>query len=84
MMHETEMLRDGRAVKLAFIGAYGCGAKPAAWIRRYEHEARALADLALALDVARRLPAPTPAEVQRAAGWLRQALWQRRAATRPQ
>jgi len=49
MMHETEMLRDRRAVKLAFIGAYGGGAKPAAGIRRYGHEARALADLALAL-----------------------------------
>lgn len=85
MMHTTEMRRDRRAMKLAFIGAVSGSDKPAPWIRRYGHEARVLADLALALDAARCVPAPTPAEVQRAAGWLRLALWQRRtAATRPQ
>jgi hypothetical protein len=86
MMHENELPRDRREreLKLAFIRAYQCGEPPAAWIGRYPQAARALTDLALALETARRVPAPTPGELGRAAGWLRRALWLARASPRPQ
>jgi hypothetical protein len=84
MMHENELPRDRRELKLAFISAHQCGEPPAAWICRYPQAARALTDLALALETGRRVPAPTPAELGRAAGWLRRALWLARAPSRPQ
>jgi len=84
MMHENEQPRDRRELKLALISAYQYGEPPAAWIRRYPQAARALTDLALALETARRVPAPTPGELCRAAGWLRRALWLAHASTRPQ
>lgn len=80
----TEMPLDERELKLALIGAPSGGEPSAAWLRRYPQAARALTDLATALAAARRGPAPTPAEVRRAAAWLRLALWQAQAPTRPQ
>jgi hypothetical protein len=75
---------DERELKLALIGAHQGGEALPAWIRRDPQQARALTDLVAALETARRSPAPTPAEVRRAAAWLRLALWRMHAPTRPQ
>jgi hypothetical protein len=73
-----------RELQLALIRAEGSGEPPARAIRRDPYAPRTLAELALALDATRHTPAPTPAEVRRAAGWLRLALWRMQAPTRPQ
>ena len=84
MKYTTEMPPDERELQWALIRAKGSGTSPARRSRRSPHATRTLTDLALALDAARCAPAPTPAEVRRAAGWLRLALWRMHSPTRPQ
>jgi hypothetical protein len=84
MRDTTEMPPTRRELKLALIHAHYEGARPAAWLQPDPGAARALRDLARALDAARHGPAPTAAEVARAAGWLRLALWRAHGPARPQ
>ncbi len=72
---QTGRPADGlREIKLAFIAAHERGEPLDAWLERYPQHARALIDLAMALDETRRRPTPDAAELALAGEALRKAL----------
>jgi hypothetical protein len=65
-----------REIKLAFIAAHERGEPLAMWLERYPQHARTLIDLAMALEMGKRQPAPSPEEIATASEALRGALQQ--------